>query len=210
MATVRHHHRKKKNHGVAIIIILVISIILGFAIDAGVTFIDRQLHPVKYSDYVEKYAKEYNVPVSLVYAIIKTESNFEADAVSRVGAVGLMQFMPDTFRDITTNFLFENLDIGMRYDPETSIKYGAFYISWIYQNYAHNWETALAAYNAGIGNVFGYTDPETGEHIDGWLDDPEYSDDGVTLKKIPFKETRNYVKKVTRAQKKYQALYSLS
>ena len=54
------------------------------------------------------------------------------------------------------------------------------------------------------------TDPETGEHIDGWLDDPEYSDDGVTLKKIPFKETRNYVKKVTRAQKKYQALYSLS
>ena len=50
-------------------------------------------------------------------------------------------------------------------------------------------DEALAAYNAGIGNVFGYTDPDTGKHVDGWLDDPEYSDDGITLKEIPFKET---------------------
>lgn len=204
------HTRKKRNHGVAILIILAISIALGFALDFGITKIDEYMHPVKYAEYVEKYAKEYNVPESLLYAIIKTESSFEADAVSRAGAVGLMQFMPDTFHDITTNFLYENLDNGMRYDPETSIKYGAFYISWIYRNYAHDWETALAAYNAGIGNVFGYTDPETGKHVDGWLDDVEYSDDGVTLKKIPFKETRDYVKKVTKAQAKYKKLYSMN
>ncbi len=209
MATTKHT-RRRKNHGVAILIILVISIALGFIIDSGITFAEKKYYPVKYSEYVEKYSKEYNVPEALIYAIIKTESDFEADAVSRAGAVGLMQFMPDTFCDITTNFLYENLDVGMRYDPETSIKYGAFYLSWIYRTYIQNWETALAAYNAGIGNVFGYTDSETGEWIEGWIDDPQYSDDGITLKKIPFKETRNYVKKVTRAWEKYEKLYSIN
>ncbi len=207
-----NHHRihKRKNHGVAILLILVISIISGFVIDAGLTFAEKKYYPVKYSEYVEKYAKEYNVPESLIYAVIKTESDFHADAVSRAGAVGLMQFMPETFNDITTNFLYENLDIGMRYDPETSIKYGAFYLSWIYRNYVQNWETALAAYNAGIGNVFGYRDPDTDEWVEGWIENPEYSDDGVTLKKIPFKETKNYVKKVTRAMEKYAELYSIN
>ena len=209
MATANHHSRRKRNHGVPILIILVISIALGFLIDAGITFAEKKYYPVKYSEYVDKYSHEYNVPRSLLYAVIKAESNFHADAESRVGAVGLMQFMPATFKDITTNHLYENLDVGMRYDPETSIKYGAYYLSWIYRNYAQNWETALAAYNAGIGNVFGRRDVETGEWIDGWIDDPEYSDDGVTLKSIPFKETRSYVKKVMRAQEKYKALYSI-
>ncbi len=210
MARNKHRARRRKNHGIAILIILVSAIALGFVFDIGITFAEKKIYPQKYSEFVEKYADEYNVPASLIYAVIKTESDFHADAVSVAGAVGLMQFMPDTFYDITTNFLYENLDIGMRYDPETSIKYGAFYLSWIYQNYAHNWETALAAYNAGIGNVFGYTDPESGEHIDGWLDMSEYSDDGETLKKIPFRETRNYVRRVMRAMEKYEKLYSTS
>ena len=210
MATTNHHSRRKKRHGVAILIILVVSIALGFLLDAGITFAEKKYYPIKYSEYVQKYSKEYNVPESLIYAIIKTESNFEADAVSHAGAVGLMQFMPATFKDITSNFLYENLDVGMRYDPETSIKYGAYYLSWIYRTYVQNWETALAAYNAGIGNVFGRRDVDTGEWIDGWIDTPEYSDDGVTLKNIPFKETRNYVKKVTKAQAKYQELYSIN
>lgn len=210
MATTNHHSRRKRNYGVAILIILVLSIALGFLLDAGITFIEKKIYPVKYSEYVEKYSKEYNVPVSLLYAVIKTESDFEADAVSRVGAVGLMQFMPATFKDLSTNHLYENLDIGMRYDPETSIKYGAYYLSWIYRTYVQDWETALAAYNAGIGNVFGRRDVETDEWIDGWIDTPEYSDDGITLKKIPFKETRNYVKRVMRAEKKYRELYALN
>ena len=195
MATTKYR-RKKRNHGVAILIILVASIILGFAVDGGITLIEKSLHPVKYSEYVEKYAEEYNVPVSLVYAIIKTESKFKADAQSSAGAVGLMQFMPDTFHDITTNYLYENLDNAMRYDPETSIKYGTFYIAWIYQNYAHNWETAIAAYNAGIGRVR------------GWLESAEYSADGKTLDVIPFSETEAYVERVLEAAEKYRELYS--
>lgn len=201
--------RRKRNHGVAILIILIVSIILGFALDAGITFVEKKIYPVKYEEFVKKYSHEYNVPESILYAMIKTESDFEADAVSRVGAVGLMQFMPATFRDITSNHLYENLDVGMRYDPETSIKYGAYYLSWIYRTYVQNWETAIAAYNAGIGNVFGRRDPETGEWINGWVDDPKYSDDGITLKEIPFKETRNYVKRVVKAQESYKKLYSI-
>ena len=209
MATIKRS-RRKSNHGVAILIILAISILLGFVIDYGITFLQKQYYPIKYSEFVEKYSKEYNVPEAIIYAVIKAESNFKSDAVSHSGAVGLMQLMPTTFQDITTNFLYENLDIGMRYDPETNIKYGVYYLSWIYTNFAHDWETAVAAYNAGVGIVFGRTDSETGEYVPGWLENPEYSDDGVTLKKIPFKETKNYVKKISRASEMYEELYSIN
>ena len=132
----------------------------------------------------------------MVYAVIKTESDFDSAAVSKKGAVGLMQFMPSTFSWITDEMLFEHLADGMRYDPETSVRYGAWLLSHLYKRYG-NWQVALAAYNAGIGNV------------DKWLDDPQYADGAGGLKSIPFKETRNYVKKVTKAMATYDRLYGV-
>ena len=82
----------------------------------------------------------------------------------------------------------------MIYDPETNVRYGTFYLSLLYKRY-ENWETALAAYNAGPGEV------------DSWLEDEKYSSDGVSLKNIPYKETRLYVKKIIKASEKYLKLY---
>ena len=76
-------------------------------------------------------------------------------------------------------------------DPETSINFGCYYLRHLIDLYK-NTDTALAAYNAGMGNV------------NGWLEDKEYSDDGVTLKYIPFPETRSYVRKVNESWEYYK------
>lgn len=151
--------------------------------------------PEDIAAYVEKYADEFGVPENLIYAVIKTESDFDSSAESSAGAVGLMQLSAITFDEITNYRLKEGLDIGMRYDPETNIRYGTYYLSRMFSRYG-NWDTALAAYNAGLGNV------------DKWLENPDYGDSATsTLKYIPFTETRNYVKKVNRALAKYDKLY---
>ncbi len=158
--------------------------------------IDRALYPREYSELVEKYAKQYDVPENLVYAVIRTESSFNPKAVSRAGAVGLMQMMPSTFRWLTDDILAEGLEDDALYDPEVNIRYGTYYLRRMYDRYG-DWETALASYNAGSGNV------------DSWLLDPVLTDwrGDLITERIPFEETKNYVKKVVKAYDAYNRLY---
>jgi soluble lytic murein transglycosylase len=158
--------------------------------------IDRALYPREYREYVEKYAKQYDVPENLVYAVIRTESSFDSQAVSRVGAVGLMQMMPSTFRWLTDDILAEQLADEALYNPEVNIRYGTYYLRRMYDRYG-DWQTALASYNAGSGRV------------DGWLEDSSLTDakGDLIVECIPFEETRNYVKKVVKAYDAYSRLY---
>lgn len=187
-------NRMTPNRAAAIALLAVLAIGLGFLADFAITCFEKRAYPREYAEYVEVYAEQYGVPESLVYAVIHTESGFDSGAVSPVGAVGLMQMMPDTFEWLTDEILFDHLESGMLYDPETNIKYGTYLLSRFYDRYG-DWELALAAYNGGVGNV------------DEWLEDPEYADGEGGLKKIPFKETRSYVKKVTDARETYERLY---
>ena len=177
------HDSQGSRRALVIVLLAVVAIGLGFLGDFIITCIEKNAYPREYAEYVELYSQKYGVPESLVFAVIHTESSFDSGAVSSVGAVGLMQMMPDTFAWLTDEILFEHLESGMLYDPETNIKYGTYLLSRFYDRYG-DWELTLAAYNGGVGNV------------DGWLEDPAYSDGEGGLKKIPFKETRNYVKKV--------------
>lgn len=111
-----------------------------------------------------KAADKYNVPVNLLKAIGKTESDFRAQVVSRSGAQGVMQLMPATAK---------YLGVTDAFDPEQNIMGGAKYIKELLDKYDGNTSLALAAYNAGMGNVKKYG--------------------GIP----PFEETQNYVKKVT-------------
>ena len=178
---------------VVIVIILALAIAIGFAYQTIWDKIDRNRYCREYSDYVTKYSEEYVVPEYVVYAVIKTESDFESNAVSSAGAIGLMQIMPNTFATLVSQTK-EGYAEGMLYDPQTNIKYGVYYIAQLFAKYG-NWDTTFAAYNAGPGSV------------DQWLADPQYTDENGRLKSIPYEETEAYVKKVNTAIDAYKRLY---
>ena len=185
-----HNNGKQFNLGIIVLVILVISVVFGLVFDLTMSLIEKLIYPKpeEYVPFVAKYSSEYNVPEELIWAIIKTESGFDSSAESSVGAVGLMQLMPETFSEISTYRLKEGLDLGMRYDPETNIRYGTYYLAYLYDRYG-NWDVAIAAYNAGLGNV-----------VEWIADDPALED-------IPYKETRSYLKKVNKAKAKYEKIY---
>ena len=178
-----------------IVILLIICAImyLVFGVFKVHEIIIKQIYPQKYSEYVEKYSKEYGVDPLLIYAMIKAESNFKPDVVSKSDAVGLMQLMDTTAEDTAKK-------LGMEYekdelkDPETNIKLGTKYFSTLYATYK-SVPIALTAYNAGSGNV------------DKWLQDETISKDGLDIENIPFRETNNYVRKILRDYEIYKRIY---
>lgn len=188
------HDGKKSHHVLIIALILLVSIGAGFLSDFAITLFEKNAYKREYSEYVTAYSQKYGVPETLVFSVIRTESSFDSGAVSSAGAVGLMQLLPDTFTWLTDEILFEHLETGMLYDPETNIRYGTYYLSRLYDRYGR-WDLALAAYNGGPGNV------------DKWLADSNYADGEGGLRRIPFKETRQFVKKVTDAWDMYERLY---
>lgn len=119
-----------------------------------------------YEAAITEHARRQQVAADLVRAVIQVESAFNPVAVSSKGAMGLMQLMPATARE---------LGVRNPFDPDQNIRGGVAYLRRLLDRYDGNVELALAAYNAGMGNVEKYGDVP------------------------PFKETKNYVKKVTGA-----------
>ena len=99
------------------------AVLVVFAVQRLHPDVDHMLYPRKYGSIVKKEAKEYDLPQSLVYAVIKAESDFDPEAESPVGALGLMQMMPETFDWMQTHIGGE-YDASALLDPEISIKYG--------------------------------------------------------------------------------------
>lgn len=188
--------KRSSKRFIVIAIIIVASLLLGLAVSFIWDIIEKTAHPYEYHEYISKYAYEYNIPESVIYAVIKVESNFDCEAESSVGALGLMQMMPKTFEWLTGDeHLGEHLETNMLFDPETNIRYGTYYLNYLYKKFDYNWSTALAAYNGGEGNVA------------KWLKDPNYSDGNGNLTDIPFSETKNYVTKVNKEIDTYKKLY---
>lgn len=187
--------QKKMKKILYILIILILIFILLFGVFKIQNVILKKIYPIKYSEYVYKYAEEYEIDPLLVFAIIKAESNFNPNVVSSSEAIGLMQLM-----DATAEELAKKLDITFSrksslYNPELNIRLGTKYFSELLKEYDGNKLLALTAYNAGKGNV------------KKWIEQGTIKADGSDIENIPYKETNNYVRKIIRDYKIYQELY---
>lgn len=176
--------------------VCLLALILGYpALKWATGYFYTSAYPIHYRQYVTQYSQEYGVDEKLVYAVIRTESGFDPNAVSQVGASGLMQITESTFEWAAYRMGREGEDsYDQILDPAFNIQYGTFILSLLLEEFG-NAETALCAYHAGWGNV------------KDWLANPEYSSDGVTVDHIPFWDTRSYVPKVMGTLTRYQELY---
>ena len=184
-------HNKK---GIIVIVCaLIIILLVALRVPEKVL---KMIYPIKYENFVELYAKEYNVDKYLIYAIIKAESNFDESAVSSKGAKGLMQLMDSTANDILKKEDIYNADEDLNLlEPQVNINLGTKYLSVLINKYS-SIELALVAYNAGSGNT------------DNWIKQGILKDDGSDVENVPYKETNNYVRKILRDYDIYKNLYN--
>ena len=145
------------------------------------------MFPLRYKSYIKEYSKAENLNATLLASLIKTESNFNKNAVSKKGAIGLMQILPATGKWICETYFDFEFDESMLYEPETNIKIGAKYLSYLFTKFDDE-VAVLACYNAGEGVV------------KNWIGENKM------LKKtqIQFEETQKYVQKVQNCKKIYK------
>ena len=155
---------------------------------------EKRTYRLLYPDIVMEMSAEYQVDPYLVAAVIHCESSNNKEAVSPVGAMGLMQIMPDTGGWIAEKLEMEGFDQQQLFEPEINIRFGCWYLDYLSKKFNGNRTSVLADYNGGPGNV------------EKWLADDRYSADGQ-LTDIPFPETERYIEKVQRAYEKYLTLY---
>ncbi|WP_405381732.1 lytic transglycosylase domain-containing protein [Phascolarctobacterium sp.] len=141
------------------------------------------------------YSKKNNIDPFLIAAIIKNESNFEHKAVSKAGAVGLMQIMPDTGRWIAEQMGLKGYQDSDLYQTKTNIRMGCWYIGELEHEFKGNLALIMIAYNAGRGQTHQWMQQY------GW--DYDFND----IKVVPFPDTREYVAKVLQDRDKYYLYY---
>lgn len=189
-------HLRRGIRRLLLAVLLAAVVIAGFfGIRAASDLYYRYCYPCRYETFVTRSAAENGIDPYLLFALIKTESDFQPDATSAVGARGLCQIMEDTYDWIRWKLDDTQTSYDDMYDPETGIRYGAYLLGSLYQEFG-SCEVALAAYHAGRGAV------------NEWLSDTQYSPDGRTLDRIPIDDTAHYVSKVMRAYEIYQKLYA--
>jgi peptidoglycan lytic transglycosylase len=152
-------------------------------------------YPRPYSDTVNSAAAEFNVDPLLIWAMMREESRYDPEAVSWVGARGLMQIMPATQTGIAAQ-LGERIEPGDAFQPQPNIRMGASYVRSMTDYFKGDLELAMAAYNGGAGSV------------ESWLKDPKVFDRDDLLRWIGFGETREYLERVLLSYRVYQELYA--
>ena len=144
-------------------------------------------YPLRHTGVIYECAATYDLKPELICAVIHAESRFDDTAVSPKGASGLMQITEGTAYWLAPMMKLVGFQYSQIFDPQINLRMGCHYLKYLTERYG-DINVALCAYNAGSGTV------------DGWLNNPAYSDDGKTLKYIPFQETKEYVRRITERQ----------
>ena len=127
-------------------------LVFGMSPEDRPAFIDRIEYPLDYGDIVRQHAADNRLDAALVAAVIYTESRFRPHAVSKVGAMGLMQLRPVTAETIARMTGGTSFSVSDLYDPDVNVAYGTWYLRHLIDKYGVE-RTALAAYNAGETTV---------------------------------------------------------
>ena len=153
----------------------------------------QALYPFPFLEPIETWSQERQLNPLLVTALIRQESRFMPGIRSSVGATGLMQVMPDTGAWIAKQIKLKDYQLN---DPDDNIKLGTWYLDYTHQEYSGNSMLAIASYNAGPGAV------------GGWVAKAGSQDPDVFVEKIPYTETKGYVKSVFENYWNYLRLYN--
>ena len=157
------------------------------------TLARRTLYPVRHAQDIQSSATRHGVDPLLVAAVIKCESNWDENAQSSAGALGLMQVMPQTSSELARMGLVDSdtYDPTNLLDPATNIEYGTAYLAFLQKNLSST-DEVIAAYNAGMGKV------------EEWLAQPGELADNIT-----YTETREYLRRVSEAYQGYRDSYPM-
>jgi soluble lytic murein transglycosylase len=156
----------------------------------------RILYPFPYRTLITEEARDRDIDPFVVAGLIRQESMFEERITSHVGARGLMQIMPATGRSLAEAVEIEDWDDEMLYHAEINVHLGTRYVARHWENYDGSLPAIFSAYNAGW------------HRVDWWKQFPEWGHDELFTERIPFRETRDYVKILTRNLAIYRGLYT--
>ncbi|WP_025028947.1 lytic transglycosylase domain-containing protein [Caldalkalibacillus mannanilyticus] len=158
-------------------------------------FFWKMMYPIQFESEVKDAADYFEVSPYLVLAVMQTESRFNHDRLSKKGATGLMQLMPETAK-------WANKESGLHKDPnsyiddpKSNILLGSWYLSYLINKYDQDELKAIVAYNAGQG------------HVDRWIESGIWDGTEYRIDQIPFGETRHYVARVLYFKKRYEEIY---
>ncbi len=161
----------------------------------GARELTRHTLPLTDTAIIRRQAAAERLDPALIAAVIYAESKFEPQT-SSAGALGLMQIMPATaeyLAQLSGGHTFTTADLAQ---PEVNVAYGSYYLRYLLDYYEGNEMLALAAYNGGLANV------------NRWLARARAAGRELTVAQIPFAQTREYVRRVLRAQAAYRAHYA--
>ncbi len=180
---------------IVIILIIVVSILIGFIYSSVWNKIDLKTYPrpERYAELVTKYAEEYAVPEYIVYAVIKSESNFDAGYEGADGEIGLMGV---TYAEFDKLLLVtkESLTHDALHGPETNIKYGTYQLSLLYSD-LQRWGYVCAAKTAGHGAA------------EAWLSDSANFDENGVFVNVPDETAMRGGQELLELSEKYRAMY---
>ena len=160
----------------------------------------HRIYPNYYWDQIVEAAREAEIDPYLVLSVIRQESSFKKDAISKAGALGLMQIMPQTGRSLARSLGLRRFERRSLLDPAVSIRLGSRFLGDQVRSFAEgstreiDYELGLAAYNAGSHNAR------------RWVERLPHQDPDAFVERIPYRETRLYVKLVLKNYTIYKAL----
>ena len=152
----------------------------------------KLFYPRYFHDFVKLYSNEYNLTESLLFGLIRTESYFDKNVFSKVGATGLTQLMPVTAKDIARKLRIEYFDL---LDPQTNINFGAFYLSDMIRLFKGSIMPSVISYNTGRRRILNWLENYPNVPMDIWIE------------MLPYEESREYGKKILSSTFIYELLY---